>query len=767
MIVLIVSGFMAAILAPALYHTLPRYAGKILSLIPLAMLVWLASFFPQLQLEPQQLFKYTWFSSAGIGLDFLIDSFGLLFGLIITGIGTLVVLYASSYLQGHPKEGRFYAYILFFMTSMIGVVLSDNIFSLFVFWELTSISSFLLIGFKHESLKSRKAALQALLVTGGGGLALLAGLIMMGNMAGTYSLAALLHSGTNFGTQPLYIPALILILLGAFTKSAQFPFHFWLPNAMEAPTPVSAYLHSATMVKAGVFLLARLNPMLSGNPLWHESLMIFGGITMISGAAMATGQTDLKRILAYTTVSALGIMVFLIGSGGKYAITAAVSFLLVHSLYKGALFLVAGAVDHETGTRDIRQLGGLRTKMPITFAAALLAGLSYAGIPPFLGFIAKELIYESSLGLAAFHLPWTAAALITNIFLVATAALVVWKPFTGQMTSTPKTAHEAPVAMWIGPLLLGLIGLATGIFPKMISPVIHSAIQNISGLQGAKLVLWHGWNIPLLLSIVTLAGGLGWFALTPRLHKITLFDRLSIIGPENAYEKGLNGLLKWADIQTNFFQDGKLRHYFYWILSTFTFLIFYTAMRFGSLGKLNIEPNGVLFHELMIVLVMLISTYKAITSETVLSAVAALGITGFGMALLFALFSAPDLALTQFSIETLTVLLLVFIIYKVPRFGQHSTATIRRRDAIISSLAGISMSLLVLIALQLPEGERISRYFVENSYELAHGRNIVNVILVDFRALDTMGEIVVLALAAIGVFTLLRFRTRAEKAEKD
>ncbi|HMM11226.1 MAG TPA: putative monovalent cation/H+ antiporter subunit A [Bacteroidales bacterium] len=764
MIPLIAAGFLFALMAPLVHRLDPARSGKWLTLVPLAMFIWLTTFLPEVQQGRTFVFAHPWFVSAGIGLDFMIDGLGLLFALIITGIGALVVFYASSYLHHHPKEGRFYAYILFFMTSMVGVVVSDNIFSLFVFWELTSISSFLLIGFNHESLKSRKAALQALLVTGGGGLALLAGLLIAGQMAGTYSLSGMIHAGINLSSHALYVPALILILAGAFTKSAQFPFHFWLPNAMEAPTPVSAYLHSATMVKAGVFLLARLNPVFSGDPLWQHSLMIVGGITMMTGAAMATAQHDLKRILAYTTVSALGIMVFLIGSGGKYAISAAISFLLVHSLYKGALFLVAGAIDHETGTRDIRQLGGLSKKMPLIFTAALLAALSYAGIPPFMGFIAKELIYETTLGMPAHQAIWTIAALLTNIFLVATAAMVSVRPFFGALKPTPKAPHEAPAAMWTGPMLLGAAGLITGLFPGTIAPLIQTAISNVAGVRGVELVLWHGFNTALMLSIVTLLAGAGWYLLTPKLSGITLPGRIARFGPENIWERGLEGLLKWADLQTNFFQDGRLRHYYYWILSTFTLLLFYTALRFGVLDGLQLKPDKVYFHEVMIVLLMIISTYKAVTSKTVLSSVAALGITGFGTALLFALFSAPDLALTQFSIETLTVLLLVFIVYKVPRFGELSSARIRRRDAFISAIAGLSMSLLVLLAMQLPEGERISSYFTENSYTLAHGRNIVNVILVDFRALDTMGEIVVLALAAIGVFTLLRFRTRSEKS---
>jgi len=356
MLNMIIIGFLAAIAAPFIHKALPKFAGWLLTLVPLGIVVYLFPMINPISNGEVLLLSYKWFPSLDINLNFVVDGLSLTFALIVSGIGAIIVFYASGYLHGHKKEGRFYGYLLFFMTSMLGVVLSDNILALFVFWELTSISSYLLIGFNHETERSRYAALQALLVTGGGGLAMMAGLILMGVVGGSFNISELLNQAPAIVGHSLYLPILILILLGAFTKSAQFPFHFWLPNAMEAPTPVSAYLHSATMVKAGVFLLARLNPVLSGTDVYHITLTVFGGITMLMGAAMAIGQNDLKRILAYTTVSALGIMVFLIGLGGKYAVTAAITFLVVHSMYKGGLFLVAGAIDHETGTRDIRKL---------------------------------------------------------------------------------------------------------------------------------------------------------------------------------------------------------------------------------------------------------------------------------------------------------------------------------------------------------------------------------------------------------------------------
>ncbi len=493
MLTIILIGFLSAILAPFIHKYLPKISGVILSLVPISIFVYLFRMLPVIAQGEVIHLNYKWFSALNINLNFFVDGISLTFALLISGVGAIIVFYSSGYLHGHRKLGRFYGYLLFFMTSMLGVVLSDNILSLFIFWELTCISSYLLIGFNHEQERSRYAALQALLVTGGGGLALMAGLILLSYITGTYTLSEMLDMNSVVTGHYLYVPVLILILLGAFTKSAQFPFHFWLPNAMEAPTPVSAYLHSVTMVKAGVFLLARLNPILSGPEIWQTTLLTFGGITMLMGAAMAIGQNDLKKILAYTTVSALGIMVFLIGLGGKYAITGAVTFLVVHALYKGGLFLVAGAIDHETGTRDIRKLSGLAKYLPLITVGAVLAALSYSGIPPFFGFIAKELIYE-----ATAHAPFiasilTGAAILTNMFLVATAIMVGIIPFFGKYTETPKHPHHSPFSLWIGPVLLGVLGLIFGVFPYIPSQyLIAPSVLLVFAAEGAKLSLCMG-----------------------------------------------------------------------------------------------------------------------------------------------------------------------------------------------------------------------------------------------------------------------------------
>lgn len=760
MLNMILIGFLAAIAAPFIHKWLPKISGYLLALVPLGMFAYLFPMISKVAAGDSLLIQNSWFPSMGININFVVDGLSLTFALIVSGIGAIILFYASGYLHGHPKLARFYGYLLFFMTSMLGVVLSDNILALFIFWELTSISSYLLIGFNHETERSRYAALQALIVTGGGGLALMAGLILLGNIAGSFNISEMMGLAGSISAHDLYVPIVLLIFAGAFTKSAQFPFHFWLPNAMEAPTPVSAYLHSATMVKAGVFLLARFNPLFAGAELWHLTLISFGGITMLMGAAMAIGQTDLKRILAYTTVSALGIMVFLIGLGGKYAITAAMTFLVVHAMYKGGLFLVAGAIDHETGTRDIRKLGGLKTALPWIFLGAILAAFSYAGIPPFLGFVAKELIYEATAHYEINHILLTIMAVLTNMFLVATAIMVGVKPFIGKLTETPKHPHHAPVSLWLGPVLLGVLGLLLGIVPAWISKgLILPTVDAVGMIEGAKLALWHGFTPILLLSFLTLLGGVGIFFLTGKVRQQqAFFDQLARFGPEEGYKLLLQGLIKFSARQTKFFQNGYLRHYFYWILSTFMMLVLFTIYREELYNGLQFSFAGIYFYEALVVIIMLLGVYGSIASKTVLSSVASLGVVGYGTALLFSFFSAPDLALTQFSIETLTVILLVLIVYKVPRFSQISSVGHRRRDAILSIAAGLTVTLIVFLVLNAPSDSTISSYFLENSYVKAHGRNVVNVILVDFRGLDTMGEITVLTLAAIGVYTLLRFR---------
>ncbi|MBE0660902.1 MAG: putative monovalent cation/H+ antiporter subunit A [Bacteroidales bacterium] len=768
MITAILAGFIAAIAAPYIHKAAPRLAGYFLTLVPLSIFAYLGTYIPAIANGEIISSHYKWFPELNIHIGFLIDGLSLTFALIISGIGALIVFYGSSYLHGHKKLGRFYGYTFFFMASMLGVVLSDNLITLFIFWELTSISSYLLIGFNHESEKARNAALQALLVTGGGGLALLAGMIIMGFAGGSFNISDLLSQHDAIISHELYFAMLFLIFWGAFSKSAQFPFHFWLPSAMEAPTPVSAYLHSATMVKAGVYLLARLNPAIGGTEPWTYTLLIFGGITMVLGAVQALGQTDLKRILAYTTVSALGILVFLIGIGTQTAITAAIIFLVIHALYKGSLFLVAGAIDHETGTRDVRFLGGLGKKLPYVMIAAVLAALSYAGLPPLLGFIGKEMIYESTLHGEGVTILLTTIAVLVNMLLVATAIIVGIKPFFGPFRETPKHPHHAPFRLWFPPMLLASLGLIFGIFPSLLSETIiaPAASASMGTTFTANLHLWHGFNLSLLLSVLTLLGGFFFFYIRSIGRQINNFyTSHSEYLMESVYYKVIDRMVKFASWQTKFFQDGYLRHYIYWMMTTVLVIGFLSLFSFVDLSVISLTIHQIYLYEILIVVVLLLAAFFAIKSKSVLGAVASIGITGYGVALIFVFYGAPDLALTQFSIETLTVVLLVLIAYKIPRFASYSSKSTKIRDAVISISVGSFITVILLVLLSSEPPETISHYFLDNSYILAHGRNVVNVILVDFRALDTMGEITVLSIAAVGVITLLKLRMGKEKKD--
>ncbi|MDZ4204900.1 MAG: putative monovalent cation/H+ antiporter subunit A [Bacteroidales bacterium] len=770
MIVAVLMGFLVAIFTQYLQKRAPNHAGYVLALLPLGIFIYLTTFIaPVIDGQVMHL-RYTWFPEMKIDISFLVDGLSLTFALIISGIGALIIFYAKGYLHQHPKQGRFYGYLLFFMASMLGVVLADNIITLFVFWELTSVSSYLLIGFNHESEKSRKAALQALLVTGGGGLALLAGMIAIGMVGDSFTFSELLSQSDYIKSHALYPAILVLVFLGAFTKSAQFPFHYWLPNAMQAPSPVSAYLHSATMVKAGVYLLARFTPLLGGTVQWQYTLLAVGAITMLLGAIRALGQTDLKRILAYTTISALGILVFLIGMGTNMAISAAITFLVVHAMYKGSLFLVAGAIDHETGTRDIRILSGLKKHLPIIAIAGLLSALSYAGFIPFLGFVGKELIYESVLHFPLVPLIITTMVVVVNMLLVATAIMTGIRPFFGSVVPTPKHPHSAPFTLWLPPLILGIGGLCWGIltvdFSRIFASTGASAILNQT--INSDLHLWHGFTVSLALSVLTVIGGIGIYYIR---HVGLKFDNMitrnKLLQMESTYDWGLKNMLGFAGWQTNFFQNGYMRHYILWTVLAFLFLGSLALVLYVDLSAISLNTKGIFTYEVLIVVVVMLAALFAIRSKSVLGAIASLGVTGYGIAIFFVFYGAPDLALTQFSIETLTVILLVLVVYKIPRFANYSKTTPKVRDAIISIGVGSFITVMLLVLLSTEPPPSIKEYFLENTYLLAHGRNVVNVILVDFRAFDTLGEITVLAIAAVGVITLLKLRVDRKKKQSD
>ena len=758
-------GFALAILVPFLSRWFGTRTGAVLALYPASIAVWLVSLAPAVLQSGGIYFEQAWAPSLGLSLSFWLDGLSLLFGLLISGIGTLIILYASGYLHGHPQLARFYVLILCFMSSMLGVVMADGLMTLFVFWELTSITSYLLIGFNHEDAAARKSALQGLLVTFTGGLALMSGLILLNVAGDSWSLQTLLGSGDALRDHALYLPMLLCLLGGAFTKSAQFPFHFWLPNAMAAPTPVSAYLHSATMVKAGIYLMARLQPGLGGTEAWMTLLCVIGAITMVVGAFLAIRYTGIKKVLAYSTVMALGTLTMLLGIGGKAAMIAFVTFLTAHSLYKGALFMVAGALDHETGTKDIDEMGGLRRAMPVTALCAFVAALSLGGVIPLFGFVAKELMFEAVLDAPRFTGFLIGMSLLASMLVVAAAAIVSLRPFFGALKTTPKTPHEAPLSMLAGPCVLAGLSLVLGVMPWLAGDgLLNAAATAVMGTEVVSdLYLWHGINTALMMSLASLCVGLmicwRWSGVRSVIHRFSpVLDR----GPEAGYWKLMDLLVRVAQWQTRLLQSGYMRNYLILTLLSFTGLTGYTLLiRHGPAFDLALDVR---LQEVVVAMVTAASAIVACMMRSRLAAVAAAGVMGFGIALIFLLFSAPDLAITQLLIETLTVILLILVLFRMPQFSNLSTPMERVRDMLVAVLTGGLMTLLILTI--LGQGHlftSISEYMIDNSVPLGHGHNIVNVILVDFRALDTLGEIFVLSLAAIGVLAMLRLQAKERK----
>ena len=700
-----------------------------------------------------------WAPVLNLSLSFRFDGLSTLFAILIAAVGTLIVVYAATYLEHHAQRDRFTVALFAFMGSMLGLVLSDNVIALFVFWELTGFTSYLLIGFDHERPEARRAATQALLVTAGGGLALLAAAILLVRTGGSAQLSDLVSRGSLAG-DPLYAGIVALLLVAAFTKSAQFPFHFWLPNAMQAPTPVSAYLHSATMVKAGVYLVARMTPIVGGTMLWTGTVTVVGAATMLVGAVRATMETDLKRVLAYSTISALGILMLLFAIGTPAAVTAGLVYLLAHACYKGALFLVAGAVEHETGSRDVSALAGLRRAMPATALGAGLAAASMAGLPLFAGFIAKEQLYDS---IRTPVLPdlWglvlTTAAVAASACLGAAGLIAGIAPFRGRSMPSPAHHahhghHDAPVSLWLGPLILGGAGLVLGVFPGLVSAPIDMAGASVTGTATAvTLALWHGFTMPLALSTVTLAGSVALFAYRGRLWRLawpaalhterlysgtlTVFDTLSRrIGPA--------------------LQSASLRSYVLIVTATAVALVSI------ALATARILPSPrrwtpLQFHEGVLAALIVAGALSAVLARSAMAAVLSLGVVGYGIAVMYALLGAPDLAMTQFAVETLTVVIFVLVFSRLRGFSDLSSRFVKARDALVAIGAGALVTTLVLFIGASGTTSRLSAYFADAAPRLAHGSNVVNVILVDFRGFDTLGEATVLVTVAIGVRALL------------
>lgn len=765
MLAAVLTPFVLALAAPAVRRWAGPASGWLLAAGPAALTLYFATLLGPVAAGEALSFSTPWVPGSGVMLSFYIDGLSLLFALLICGIGSFIVAYAAAYLHGHADLGRFLLFILLFMGSMLGLVLADNVITLFVFWELTSITSFLLIGFNHREARSRRAAVQALVVTGGGGLALLAGLLLMAQVGGSLELSVLLTQGELLRAHPAYAAMLTLVLLGAFTKSAQLPFHFWLPNAMEAPTPVSAYLHSATMVKAGVYLLARMNPGLGGTEAWQTTLVIFGGLTFLVGAVLALRNTDLKLMLAQTTVASLGLLVLLIGVGTELALQGAMAYLLAHALFKGALFMVAGSIDHGSGTRELTALGGLRRAMPLTFAAGALAAVSMAGLPPLFGFIAKEFVYKGTLdGPAA--LAVTACAVIGNALMFAVACLVGFKPFLGARTATPHAPHEGGPGLWLGPLVLATLGLLTGLlFNATERLLIAPAVAAVAGAPvPVDLYLWGGFKAPLWLSLATVALGalLLWRA---RPLQAALARRLGRLwGPDQGYDQFLDGLMGFARAVSARVQTGSLRRYLLLGFVVLALALVTPLLRHGLGAASFAMPMGDLY--VWGVALLTVAGGLAIAStQSRLVAILAMGVLGLAVAFVFLMFGAPDLVFTQLMVETLSVVILALIIARVP-VSENDTRGRGRAvgDATLAFVIGASITLILLAVTGVPLDMSLSEYFAAKSYTEAYGRNIVNVILVDFRALDTFGEIAVVLIAAVAVLGLLGPRAEDKAA---
>jgi multicomponent Na+:H+ antiporter subunit A len=766
----LVLPFLAALVAPVLTRSLKHRAAWVLALVPAAVFVHFWSLVGIVSSGTPVTGGFDWIPSLGVRFSFFLDGLSLTFMLLISGIGTFILLYTGGYLRGHPNFGRFLSFILMFMGSMQGLVVADSFLMLFVFWELTSITSFLLIGFSHEREAARRAALQALVVTGAGGLSLLAGLLVIAHVTGANDLSALIHSGSVLRESPLYLAAFVLVLGGAFTKSAQFPLHFWLPNAMEAPTPVSAYLHSATMVKAGVYLLMRLNPVMGGTAAWETVLPIFGGATLLIGTLLGVRQTDLKLMLAYTTVASLGLLVMLTGFGSAVAVEAAVLYLVAHALFKAALFMTAGIIDHEAGHRDITRLRGLIRVMPVTFVAALFAAFSMGGMPPFFGFLAKEEIYHALAGSGGWPVFLMVVAVIGNSLMAAIGFAVAFIPFLRARAEPPADVHEGPASMWLGPLTLAVVGLLAALFPHFTHAVVSSPM--------ASAVTGHPVNIEITavpelgpafyLSVLTIGLAVLIFSAFERARNLIAATVDAIgWGPDRGFDQAIRGLVRFAVVCTRIIQSGKLEVYITVTFIAVAATILVPMWHFGELPAWPAFPQLV-YYEWVVIALAVIGLGAVVWAKDRLTAIVSLGIQGFAVAVLFMLMGAPDLSFTQFMVETLSVVILALVMTRLRLApADHRSTAEKALDVPVAAFGGLAFGALLLRVTQVPFNDTLTRFFNENSYVIAHGRNIVNVIIVDFRGLDTLGEISVVTITGLAVLALIRIRVHRPQPEAE
>ncbi len=714
--------------------------------------------------------RIEWIPSLGLNANFFLDGLGLLFAGLILGIGLLIILYARFYLSKSDPMGQFYTYLMLFQGAMVGIVLSDNILLLLVFWELTSLSSFLLIGFWKHLPEGRQGARMALAVTGGGGLAMIAGMLILGGIVGSYDLSVILENKDAIQSSDWYLPALILILLGCFTKSAQFPFHFWLPHAMAAPTPVSAYLHSATMVKAGLFLMARLWPVLAGTDAWFYIVATTGLVTMLIAAKIALFKDDLKALLAYSTVSHLGLITMLLGFGTATAATVAMFHIINHATFKASLFMSAGIIDHEAHTRDLKRLGGLRTLMPITFAMSIIAALSMAGIPPLNGFLSKELMLEEAAHTVWGGTPWLLPALATigALFSVAYSFRFIAHTFFGPVRDDyPHTPHDPGFGMWAAPAFLVALVIVIGLAPMGVAAwlVNVSASAATGEVITVKISHWHGLYAPALwMSLAAIGGGLVLLGLHPRL--MALWNATPRPDAKRIFDGIIEPIAALSSRITDALHDGALTRYVgigMLTIAAVSYFAFETGTHAaGTRALMPIHPVPTLGWLALVMATIAIVIYH----RNRLLTLVLVGIIGLMISVGFAYFSAPDLALTQILVEVATVILMLLALNFLPKTTpKESTAARRGFDIGVALVAGIGIAALSYALMTRDFAfPTIADYHIANAKPEGGGTNIVNVILVDFRGYDTFGEITVLGIAAIVIFALTEALLRAGPA---
>ncbi|MGN7375382.1 Na+/H+ antiporter subunit A [Bacillus halotolerans] len=789
----ILSPFVFAFIIPFLAKYAKRvHMGWFVLILPVLLFIYFLPMIRMTQSGETLRSVLEWIPSLGINFTVYVDGLGLLFALLITGIGSLVTLYSIFYLSKEKEQlGPFYVYLLMFMGAMLGVVLVDNVMVLYMFWELTSLSSFLLIGYWYKREKSRYGAAKSLLITVSGGLCMLGGFILLYLITDSFSIREMINQVQLIAGHDLFIPAMILILLGAFTKSAQFPFYIWLPDAMEAPTPVSAYLHSATMVKAGIYVIARFSPIFAFSAQWFWIVSLVGIFTMVWGSFHAVKQTDLKSILAFSTVSQLGMIISMLGVSAAalhyghteyytVAAMAAIFHLINHATFKGSLFMAVGIIDHETGTRDVRKLGGLMAIMPITFTISLIGTFSMAGLPPFNGFLSKEMFFTSMLRVTHVDLfnvqTWGALfpvlAWAGSVFTFIYSMKLLFKTFKGnyQPEKLEKQAHEAPIGMLVSPVILVALAVSLFFFPNILSysliePAMNSIYPTLLDSHEkfhVHISQWHGFTAEVLMTLGIIAvGTIGYLTINKWKGIYKLFP--SKLTLNRLYEKLLTIMEKGSYRVTKQYMTGFLRDYLLYIFAGFIILMSGALVLKGGFSFTTEGMAKIGIYEMILTLVMISATAATVFARSRLTAIISLGVVGYTLALFFVIFRAPDLALTQLVIETISVALFLLCFYHLPKLRlKKKTRTFRMTNFIIALGVGIIVTLLGIASSSQRTKDSIASFFTKHSHDLGGGDNVVNVILVDFRGFDTMFEITVLTIAALGIFSMIKTKVKEE-----